>query len=128
LYRLWDPTSNKLIIHRDVVFDESSHLKSELVDVEARQEHVPKVQKIQLETQPYSEKEEHEEVPEEEDEDVENIQETEDMPQPSLRRSTRVKNPPTRYDNYVSSVDYASTLVQESPSKFERDYNLMVQN
>jgi hypothetical protein len=107
-YILWDPTSHKLIISRDVVFDESSLIKSDLVDVEVRQEHVPQVQQIQLETQPSSEKEEHEEVPEEEDEDAENIQETVDMPQPSLRRSTRVRNPPTRYDDYVSSVALVS--------------------
>jgi hypothetical protein len=43
-YILWDHTAQKLIIRRDVVFDESSHLKSELVDLEVRQEHVPKVQ------------------------------------------------------------------------------------
>jgi hypothetical protein len=45
-YTLWDPTAHKLIIIRDVVFDESSLLKSELVDVEVRQEHVPQVQQI----------------------------------------------------------------------------------
>ena len=28
LYRLWDPTTHKFTIRRDVVFDESSHLKS----------------------------------------------------------------------------------------------------
>jgi hypothetical protein len=63
-YTLWDPTTHKLIIRRDVVFDESSLLKSELVDVEVRQEQVLQVQQIQLETQPSSEREEHEEVPE----------------------------------------------------------------
>ena len=55
-YRLWDPTSHKLIIRRYVVFDESSLLKLELVDVEVRQEQVPQVQPIQLETQPSSER------------------------------------------------------------------------
>ena len=59
-YRLWDPTAHKLIIRRDVVFDESSLLKSELVDVEVRQEHVPQVQKIHFQTQPSSERQEHE--------------------------------------------------------------------
>jgi hypothetical protein len=80
-YRPWDPISHKIIISRDVVFYESSLLKSELVDVEVRQEQVPQVQKIQLETQPSSERKEHEDVreeEEEEDEDMENIQETED--------------------------------------------------
>jgi hypothetical protein len=69
-YQLWDPTSHKIIISKDLVFDESSLLKSELVDVELRQEHVLQVHKIQLETQPSLEREEHEEVTEEEDEDA----------------------------------------------------------
>jgi hypothetical protein len=30
------------------------------------------------------------------------------MPQPSIRRSTRVMNPHTRYENYVSYVDFLS--------------------
>jgi hypothetical protein len=49
-YRLSDPTAHKLIIRRDVVFDESSLLKSKLVDVKVIQEQVPQVQQIQLET------------------------------------------------------------------------------
>ena len=53
---------------------------------------------------------------EEEDEDVENIQETEDMPQPSLRRSSWVRNPPIRYDDYVSSVTLVS--IDGEPSCF----------
>jgi hypothetical protein len=90
-----------------------------LVDVEVRQEQVPQVQQIQLETQPSSERQEHEEVLEEEDEDVdaENIQETEDMPQPSLRRSSWVRNPPTRCDDYVSSVALVS--IDGKPSCFQ---------
>jgi hypothetical protein len=67
---LWDPTSHKLIIRKYVVFDESSLLKSELVDVEVRQQHVPQVQQTQLETQPSSETKEHKEVLEEEYEDT----------------------------------------------------------
>ena len=39
------------------------------------------------------------------------------MPQPYLRRSTRVKNPPTRYDDYVSYVALVSIDVE--PSCFE---------
>ena len=42
-YIMWDPTAHKLIISRDVVFDESSLLKSEQVDFEVIQEHVPQV-------------------------------------------------------------------------------------
>jgi hypothetical protein len=69
VYRLWDPTSHKLIIRTDVSFDESSLLKSELVDVEVTQEQLPQVQQTQLEAQPSSEREENEDVPKEEDED-----------------------------------------------------------
>jgi hypothetical protein len=39
------------------------------------------------------------------------------MPQPSLRRSTRFGNPPTRYDDYVSYVALVSIDVE--PSCFE---------
>jgi hypothetical protein len=53
-YILWNPTAHKLIISRDVVFDESSLIKLELVDGEVRHKQVPQVQKIQLETQPSS--------------------------------------------------------------------------
>jgi hypothetical protein len=87
-----------------------------LVDVEVRQEQVPQVQQIQLETQPFSERQEHEEVPEEEDEYEKNIQKTENMPQTSLRRSSQVRNPPTRYDDYVSFVALVS--IDGEPSCF----------
>jgi hypothetical protein len=72
-----------------------------------------------LETQPYSERQDHEEVLEEDYEyvDAENIQETEDMPQPSLRRYSRVRNPPTRYDDYVSSMALIS--IDGEPSFFQ---------
>ena len=72
-----------------------------------------------METQPCSRRQEHEEVLEEEYEDVENIQEIEDMPQPSLRRSTWVKNPPTRYDDYVSFVALVS--IDGEPSCYQEE-------
>jgi hypothetical protein len=71
-----------------------------------------------LETQPSSERQENEEVLEE-DEDAENIQETEDMSQPSLRRSSWVRNPPARYDDYVSSVALVS--IDGEPSCFQEE-------
>ena len=44
------------------------------------------------------------------------------MPQPSLRRSSRVKNPPTMYDNYVSSVALVS--IDGEPSCFQEAIKL----
>ena len=72
-----------------------------------------------METQPSLERQELEEVIEEEDEDVdaENIQENENMPQPYLRISSQVKNPPTRYDDYVSAVALVS--IHGDPSCFQ---------
>jgi hypothetical protein len=53
-----------------------------------------------------------------------NNQENVDMPQPSLRRSTQVRNPPIRYDDYVSSValisnDGEPSCYQEAMEVFE---------
>jgi hypothetical protein len=47
-----------------------------------------------------------------------------DMPQPSLRRSTRVRNPPTRYNDYVSYVvlvsnDGEPSCYHEAMKRFE---------
>jgi hypothetical protein len=42
-YRLWDPTAHKITINRDIIFDESSLIKSD-VDVQMKHEEVPKYQ------------------------------------------------------------------------------------
>jgi hypothetical protein len=58
---LWDPTSHKITINRDVIFDESSLIKSD-VDVQMKQEEVPKYQQIQFETSSNTDESEHEQV------------------------------------------------------------------
>jgi hypothetical protein len=58
-YRLWDPTSHKIIINRDVIFDESVFIKSD-VDVEMKQAQVPQTQQSQFETHSSREENEHE--------------------------------------------------------------------
>ena len=65
-YRLRDPTSHKIVISRDVIFDESSLIKSESVRVDVEQEHAISKQLIQLENQSSndSKKQEEEEIQE----------------------------------------------------------------
>jgi hypothetical protein len=77
-----------------------------------KHEEVPKYQQIQFGTISNIDESEHEqvseyvheEVPAEEDMVDDNNQQIVDEPQTSLRRSTRVRNPPRRYDDFVSSV------------------------
>ena len=58
---MWDPTAHKITINRDVIFDESSLIKSN-VDVQMKQQEVPKYQKIQFETSSNTYENEHEQV------------------------------------------------------------------
>jgi hypothetical protein len=60
---LWDPTAHTITINRDVIFDESSLIKS-VVDVQMKQEEVPKYQQIQFETSSNTYESEHEQVSE----------------------------------------------------------------
>jgi hypothetical protein len=59
----------------------------------------------------------HEDVPADENEDADNNQENVDIPQSSLRRSTRVRNPPRRYDDFVSSVSLVTN--NEEPTCYQ---------
>jgi hypothetical protein len=122
---LWDPTAHKITINGDVIFDESSLIKSN-VDVQMKQQ-VPKYQQIQFETNSNIDKSEHEqvsedvheEVPAEENVDDDDIQQFLDEPQTSLRRSTRVRVPPRRYDDFVSSVSLSTN--DDEPSCYQED-------
>jgi hypothetical protein len=66
---LWDPTAHKITINRDVIFDESSLIKSN-VDVQMKQQEVPKYQRIRFETSSNTDENEHEQVPEDVHEEV----------------------------------------------------------
>jgi hypothetical protein len=61
---LWDPTIHKIIIKINVIFDEMSLIKLD-VNVEMKQEEVPKNQQIQLETRTSTREKEHEYLNEE---------------------------------------------------------------
>jgi hypothetical protein len=66
---LWDPTAHKITTNRDVIFDESSLIKSN-VDVRMKQQEVPKYQQIQFETSSNTHESEHEQVFEDVHEEV----------------------------------------------------------
>jgi hypothetical protein len=66
---LWDPTAHKITINRDVIFDESYLIKSN-VDVQMKQQEVPKYQQIQFETSSNTDESEHEQVFEDVHEEV----------------------------------------------------------
>jgi hypothetical protein len=121
---LWYPTAHKITINKDVIFDDSSLIKSN-VDVQKKQQEVPKYQQIQFETSSNTDESEHqqvsedvhEEVPAEENVDDDDIQQIVDEPQTSLRRSTRVRVPPRRYDDFVSSVSLST--IDDEPSCYQ---------
>ena len=58
---LWDPTTHKITINKDVIFDELSLIKLD-VDVQMKQEDVPKYQQIQFETRSNTDESQHEQV------------------------------------------------------------------
>jgi len=43
-YRLWDPTTHKIIINKDVIFDKLSIMKLGMVDGESKWAQVPQIQ------------------------------------------------------------------------------------
>eukprot|EP00253_Pinus_taeda_P032959 PITA_32959 len=130
-YRLWDPTTHKIITNRDVKFNESSlaHLD---VENKLKQNNVSEFQHIQFETSSDDSQDEHgsdtsheqvsdadheqvsdvdhEHVSDADHEEVptDNNQQIVEVPKTSLRRSTRMKRPPKRYDDYVTSVAFTA--------------------
>jgi hypothetical protein len=81
-----------------------------------KQEEVPKYKQIQFETSSNTDGSAHEQVSEDVHEDFpakedmvdDDSQHIVDKPQTSLRRSTRVENPPRRCDDFVSSVSLST--------------------
>ena len=113
-YRLWDPTSHKIIINRDVVFDEMSLMKSDVEGCELKQVEEPQIQWIQWENQSSTRqkdlhKDVHEEAPAVEYEVADNSQEMVEEPQQALWRSTRVREFPKRYEYYVAPLALINT-------------------
>eukprot|EP00253_Pinus_taeda_P009594 PITA_09594 len=139
--RLWDPTTHKIIINRDVKFNEPSlaHLD---VDNKLKQENVSDFQHIQFETSSHDSQGEHSsdtyheqgsDVDHEHVSDVDHEEVPTDSNQPivevletSLGRSTRMKRPPKRYDDYVTSVAFTANddepfCYQEVVEGFKRE-------
>jgi hypothetical protein len=114
---LWDPTADKITIKRDVIFVESSLIKSD-VNVQMKQVEVPRYQQIHFETRSTTDESEHEQVFEdfhekflaEENMHDDDNQHIVDEPQTSLRRSTLARVPPKRYDDFVSSVSLSTNV------------------
>eukprot|EP00253_Pinus_taeda_P031586 PITA_31586 len=104
-YRLWDPTTDKIIINRDVKFNESS-LENPDVDDKLKHDNVSKLQHIQFETSSNTDDSQDEQVSDADHEEVptDNNHQIVEVPEISLRRSTRIKRPPKRYDDYVTSI------------------------
>eukprot|EP00253_Pinus_taeda_P027912 PITA_27912 len=130
-YRLWDPTTRKIIINRDVKFNESSLVQLD-VDSRLKRDDVSDFQHIQFDSisndshDDHSSDTSHEQVSESEYEqgsglDHEQVSETdrqevptdgsqpiEEAPETSLRRLTRIKRPLRRYDDYVTSIAFTT--------------------
>ena len=94
----------KIVISRDVIFDESSFLKSNVERIE--QEQVSPNQQVQLEARPLGDNQKEEETSGEKgvEDTKEAIEVSEPVQQPvTLRRSTRERKTPKRYQDSASS-------------------------
>ena len=86
-YRLWDSTTQNIVLSRDVIFNEYSLIKSRNVRVDVEQKHVLSKQLVQLENQYAHDSKKQEEVSgEREVIKDEEIQENVEIPQPYTKK------------------------------------------
>ncbi|KAH9707030.1 Integrase catalytic domain-containing protein [Citrus sinensis] len=110
-YRLWDPTTHKIVISRDDIFVEDQLQRKDGDDgtVKEKSETVP----VYVENNP-EDSDSSEAAPEHEE------QEPVESEAPEVRRSTRERRPPVWHSEYVTEINVAYCLLTEDgePSTF----------
>ncbi|KAH9647635.1 hypothetical protein KPL70_025262 [Citrus sinensis] len=110
-YRLWDPTANKIVISRDVIFIEDQLQRRD--DDDNRVKEKSKTIPVYVENNP-EDSDSSEAAPEYEE------QEPVEFEAPEVRRSARERRPPTWHSEYVTEINVAYCLLTEDrePSTF----------
>ncbi|KAH9752533.1 Integrase catalytic domain-containing protein [Citrus sinensis] len=117
-YRLWDPTTHKIIISRDIIFVEDQLQRRDDDDsiVKEKLEIVPVYVKNNLEKE---DSDSFEAAPEHDE------QEPVESEAPEVHRSTRERRPPAWHSEYVTEINVAYCLLieDEEPSTFHETLN-----